>query len=321
MEVQQANGAAGGNTINAPGSVLFGDTPSNTNSGSTGANQQGGVGAPGAGTQGNTNTGGQAAAQQVSIPANWKDSLPADLKELPFMNLVNDIPTLVKNYANAQKMVGADKIAVPSSNASKEDWQVVFGKLGLPKTVEEYKVDIPKEMEIDKDFNAALVKVAHENGILPNQTKALAEFLYNTNKTTIEKDNDAYKSSVEGNLKKLQGEWGEAYKTNVAKARAALLEFADKDTQEAIRSSGMGNNIHLLKLLAKVGATLSEDKIRGEGITGGFSKTPAQAQAELDVIHRDLKHPYYVKDHPEHNAAKMKVRALHEAAAFVTQNS
>jgi hypothetical protein len=314
----EGSGAAGGDSSKGGDGILFDDKSASGNS--AGNTQAGGTsGAGGAGAAGVNDKSGAGDGQKIEIPSNWKDSLPEELKTLPFMGMVNDIPTLVKNYANAQKMVGADKVAIPGANASKEDWQGVFQKLGLPKTVEEYKVDVEKGKELDKEFMGSFAKLAHENGILPHQAKAMAEFLFNADKETRTKDEENYRLQTAGELKKLQGEWGEQYKENVAKAKAALREFADKDTQEAIRKSGLGNNTHLLKILAKMGDTLSEDKIKGEGGGGGFRLTPSQAQAELDTIHRDLKHPYYNASHSEHLVAKAKVRELYQM--ITPQNS
>jgi hypothetical protein len=317
----QGGGNAGGDNQNAGGGVLFttGGTNNEANSGNSGGANNGTQSNSG----GNNNQGTQGNNQQNANQAqgSWRDSLPDDLKSSAALNAIPDVPTLVKSYINAQKMIGADKIAVPTANASKEDWTAVFQKLGLPKTPEEYKVEVEKGMEFDQDFFTGFKKLAYENGVLPAQAKQLAEFLHKEDKKSRDKEVSDYQANVTREIKKLQGEWGEAYSENVAKAKAALNEFADKDTQEAIRKSGLGNNVHLLKVLAKAGATLAEDKIKGEGGSGGFKLTPAQAQAELDAIHGNMKHPYYDKQHSEHLAAKTKVKELHAVASWVPKNS
>ena len=83
----------------------------------------------------------QVAEEQTSNPSepvtqevNWKESLPDDLRDNPSLKSIQDVPGLAKSFIHAQKMVGADKIPVPTEHATKEDWDAVYSKLGRPAT-------------------------------------------------------------------------------------------------------------------------------------------------------------------------------------------
>ncbi len=84
---------------------------------------------------------------------DWRTSLPDDLKNEPSLKLINDVSGLAKSYVSAQKLVGADKIPVPSKHATEEDWKNVYHKLGLPQDVKDYDVKVKEGISIDKEFN------------------------------------------------------------------------------------------------------------------------------------------------------------------------
>ena len=66
-----------------------------------------------------------------SAPAiSFRDSLPEDLRNNPSLKNFNDVGGLAKSYVHAQRMIGADKIALPNQNSTDEDWANVYNKLG-----------------------------------------------------------------------------------------------------------------------------------------------------------------------------------------------
>jgi hypothetical protein len=255
------------------------------------------------------------------IPENWKEALPAEFKEVPWLKNVNDVPTLVKNMANAQKMIGADKIPVPAASATPEEWQGVFKKLGLPETVDKYDLDLDPKLPVDKTFLEEFKKSAHSLGVLPKQGKALVEWFSELNKKTWEGINKEQETAAATALQGLKTEWGQAYDQNIVFAQAALKEFAPtKEMQDHLRGMGIGRDPQMLKFLTAVGKTLAEDKIKGLNLGGGGAvRTPAEALAAIKEIQMNPKHPYSDVNHPEHQKAKKEVTALFEMAYPNTQ--
>ena len=74
----------------------------------------------------------QTEEQPLDAQVDWRESLPEDLKSDPSLLTVKDVPGLAKSYIHAQKMIGADKLAIPGKNASEEEWSAVYEKLGKP---------------------------------------------------------------------------------------------------------------------------------------------------------------------------------------------
>jgi hypothetical protein len=296
-------GVKGSNT----GDALFGEGSTTNVSG----DQSNSTGASG----GEGNSGSESQAQSsVKIPENWKDSLPLEIKDAPFMKNVTSVETLAKNYANAQKLIGAEKMPVPNKNWGEKEWKEAYQKMGLPEDVKDYNIlekDFKSEV-LEGEFLENFKKAAWEKGILPHQAKELVKWFdqyeQQATKTYVEKTHQ----EQEKGIKNLQAEWGEAFDNNLIKAKAALKEFGSEEDIKTIRDMGLGNNPSFIKLMAKVGETLSEDKLV---VTGQVDPkyTPAQADSEIKKILADTSSPYWNKEHAQHKEVVEHMERLFKA--------
>lgn len=310
------SGGKSGDSSGASGSGGAADKLFGNDGGSSGGSAGSGDGKGGkSGGDGGNAADGKAGGDSgtVVFPTNWKDALPAEIKDAAFMKQIEDVPTLAKNYANAQKMIGADKVPIPGKHATTEEWKETFHKLGNPRTLDEYKFDMDKDTEagVDKAFAEKFRATAHDLGILPNQAGKLVKWFADLNKeawTNTAKDHE--QKLIDG-MKSLEREWGNGYDGNLTRAKAALTEFADKDTADFLRSMGLGKDARFLKFMSKVGESLSEDKLRGAA--GGSFKgglTTTQALEKIAEIKSSPKHPYWNANHENHQSAKKEMETL-----------
>ena len=240
----------------------------------------------------------------------WRESLPEDIREDETLKNISDLPGMAKMLVHSQKLVGADKIAVPGEFATEDDWNAVFTKLGKPENPDGYTLEkpegIPEGLEYSDDIVANYREVAHKHGLLPAQAKALFDWynnLYIEGHKSNEKAKEMRLLEAETQLKK---DFGAAYDQRVELAKTTIRSFADEDAIEALEE-GLGNDPRMVKLFAKIGEAISEDKLKG-------SKpiyTPTEAQSEIDSIMGNLDHPYHKKDHPGHAAAVEKMKLLY----------
>lgn len=245
---------------------------------------------------------------------DWKLALPKELQEDASIKGFTSLPALVKSYVHAQKLIGADKIPVPSKHATEDDWKNVFHKLGLPEKMEEYSVTV-NESVLPKETAEEFKKAAYAAGILPSQAQKISEWMEATNSKYLEDNKAKVQNEFKQELEGLKKEWGQAFDHNVAKARAVVSKFADPETVEYLEKSGLANNIKLVKLLAKAGDLLSEDVVvQAQGAGGGAKMAPAEAKSAAQKILGDFKHPYHIKDHPNHKAAVQEVADLFKMA-------
>ena len=283
-----------------------------------------GGGGPAA-TEGQSNSGtgagseGKASAASSSIASakgeniqDWRLALPPELQEDASLRTINDISTLAKSYVHAQKLIGADKIPVPSKHATEDDWKKVYTKLGLPEKLEEYQVEFKESATLDKKFIEDFKKAAHTAGVLPKQAQALANWYQEINANAEKEALKLLESRRTEEVEGLKKEWGAAFDKNVTAARKVLGKFADNDMLEYLDKTGLGNDVRLVKLLSKIGETFKEDSVAGgnEGMPGVM--TPAQAKQEIGKIMGDSNHPYFIASHPNHKAAVQEMARLFE---------
>lgn len=249
---------------------------------------------------------------------DWRRTLPQELQSEMSLKNMNDIPTMTKAYLSAQKMVGADKVALPSKHATEDDWKAFWEKVGLPATPDQYEVGIPKEAKfIDANTLAELKPIAHKLGIMPKQLEGvLAFYEQHVGKTqglmSVQKA-----ESTANEIKALQTEWGNAYGQNLSLAQKFLKEHGTPEISKYLADTGLGNDTKLIKLLANAGKKMyGEDAVVGGGKGASTALDPKSARAAMDVIIRNLDHPYHKKDHPGHNAAVQEVQELSNQAYF-----
>jgi hypothetical protein len=227
------------------------------------------------------------------------------------LKLHKDVGSLAKSYLSAQKMIGADKIAIPGKNATPDDWKQVYTKLGLPESVEKYEVKV--EGQTNPELLGKFKQVAHAAGILPSQAEKLLEFYGEINKNASDAIQAQQKTKLDEGIAKLKTEWGEGWDNEVAAARAAKETFGDENFDKFLTENNLRSHPEMIKFLNKVGKTLGEDTIRGQG-GGKGGMTPADAKAKIESLKGDLTGPYYNGDHPNHKAAVAEVQKLYELA-------
>ena len=308
-----SGGASGGGGAGSGGVLDEGD----------GGNSGGASGGAGAGGSGDGGAGGAAGGDKgaaggdggtkVTIPENWRESLSEDLKVSKTIEKYKTVQDLAKAHDNLQKIMGNDKIVIPQKG-DVAGTRAALQKLGLPDKIEDYKIEIdPAKTKVDKEFFEGFKGEAHKLGMLPEQSKALVEWFAKVNDDAYAKQMSEVSQKTEAGIAGLKTEWGEAYGENVSRAKAALREFGDEDLKKFVSESGLSNHAGFIKMLAKVGETLKEDKIKGEGGKGGKAAfTPSEAKLRIAEIKSG---PAYFDDkHMDHLSVKKEVQGLYNLA-------
>ena len=85
-------------------------------------------------------TGSQEGAVADAAPVSFLESLPEEIRNEPRLRTFTDPGTLAKSYVSAQRMIGADKVAIPGSSATADDWREVYTRLGAPTEASQYEL-------------------------------------------------------------------------------------------------------------------------------------------------------------------------------------
>lgn len=243
---------------------------------------------------------------------DWKTTLPDEIRNDNSLKHITDIASLAKSYVHAQRLVGTDKVALPSKHATDDDWSNFFTKIGKPKEIDQYEVKADEKL-VPKETLSAFKEVAFKSNLLPKQAQAVLDWYKGHSEKTIQDMNAKSEAEQQTEIHTLKQEWGGAFDAKLARAQLVIKEHADDETIKYLVDSGLGNNTKLIRLLAKVGEMYSEDKIRGEGADAN-ALSPEDAMKQAQEIMMNTGHPYNIKSHPNHKAAVDEVNKYFQMA-------
>ncbi len=221
-------------------------------------------------------------------PADWRSGLPDDIKSHASLATVKDVNDLAKGYVNAQSLIGAKRIALPSDKATPEELNQFYAALGRPEAVDKYSEGAITPVEgltLDKESLGKAREQMFKLGLTDAQQKGIMDFYLgglNEGHTKITQDIEAGKANAENTLRQ---EWGTSYDTNLSVVKNVLRHFGNEDVLKELETS-IGNSTGLTKMLHNFGKTLLEDK----GPKGKFTvevNTPAAAVQRLAELKSD----------------------------------
>lgn len=245
-------------------------------------------------------------------PTDWRAALPEDIRGDESLKVIHDVPSLAKSFINAQKLIGADKVVIPSKHATDEDWRQVYHKLGLPTSLDGYEVKLD-EKAVSPEFATSYKETAHKLGIFPKQAQALADWFKEQNAAMGTKVQENIKQEQIAGFKKLQEKWGKAFETKLNKAEYVLQQAGVPEAIQYFKDSGLNSDPRLVEFLASIGDKfLTEDHIPNTRTPNGGmgALTPNEAESKINSILADPKHPYYDSTHPGHKGAVAEMTQL-----------
>ena len=242
---------------------------------------------------------------------NFKDVIPEKYKDEKALANFVSMDDFVKSYLSAQRLVGANKVAIPNKMATDEDWEEVYSKLGRPAKPEDYKYSFSEE-EINQDQLKNFNETAHRIGLLPKQAERIIKF-YNEMNTQAEVDNqkmfEAKQTEAMTDLKK---EFGPTYTKRLDQAKKLATEtLGNEMLNNTVLKDGtrLGDSVEVIKAFSMLADKLSEDEIiKGEGSS---YQTASEIEKEISELTEDGS-PYWQKTHPNHAKTVDRVFKLRE---------
>ena len=251
---------------------------------------------------------------------DWREGLDPAIKEHPSLRNFKNEGDLAKSWVEAQKLIGRDKIPVPGEKATKEDWDIVFDRLGRPKTADGYTIPEVKYPEgypaPSKEFNEALKNKAFQLGLLPAQVNELYNWFMGNEIEQYNKFSQGREEQRLSGENALRKAWGKAFEQNYQIAEQAVNKYGSEEFIEKLKASGLNNDPDMIEFIAGMAKNFSEDKIAGK--PAGLTYSPDEAKAEIAKIQaaamKDKNHPMNNKQHPEYQYFLQKWKSLHEMA-------
>lgn len=249
----------------------------------------------------------------VQTAKSWKETISEEFRNDPNISKFTEIDALAKSYINATKMIGSDKIAVPTNNSTEDQWNEVYSKLGRPESPDKYKLDYKSEVvPIDDNALKSFAEVAHKTGLNEKQAQAILDFYKQNSEDSIQQLKVDTETAQAQAQQQLRQEWGKQYDVNIKKAASVAKanmnpEILDMQLRDGTR---FGDHPEVIKGFAKIAGLLSEDKMatpESETVDQG-----RDLETEISRIVNDRSGPYWNKTHPDHTKMVQQVYTMRE---------
>ena len=257
-------------------------------------------------------------AEATTNETNFLDSIPEDLRGESSLADIKDVAGLAKGYVHAQKMIGADKIVVPASDAPQEEKDAFFNKLGRPEKVDGYELPTENmpEVPIDEGLVGKFFDEAHRIGLSKQQAAALIRFQTESMQDQMgeyEQENTQALENAEAAMRK---EFGNAYEEKLGMAQQAVKQFGGEELVNYLNDTGLGNSPELIRTFANIAKVVSNDEVLGGGGRQSFMSSPAEAKQTITDKRRDpnFMAAYQDSNHVGHKEAVEEMGRLYESA-------
>ena len=247
------------------------------------------------------------------------NSLPEDIRYEPSIQLFKGkpLPDVIKSYVNAQRMIGADKVALPTGkDDTPEAWEEFYKRLGRPDDPSGYEfkqTQMPQGVERNADIENAFRIISHKIGLTPRQAGELYGSFLSMQAAANHHQQEAARQSLESAQEALKQEWGNRYEEKLTIARRVIDTYGGKAEEIAGFKEKFGNDPVAIKVLASIGGLVSEGNfVKGE--TPAFLSTPQQAKRKyMDILsnkQNPLHEAYHNRQHIRHQDAVDEVERL-----------
>lgn len=251
---------------------------------------------------------------------DWTTSLDADHKALVGTKGWKTPKDAIKSYAEIEKLVGHEKIAMPKKdkdgNYEPGEFERVMTQLGVPKDAKEYKTSkdfkLPDGIAIDSKLETEFKARAKSAGLLPKQYAFMMDELSGMLNRGTQAYREAQEKAFNESVLNLRSKWGSAYEQKAQLANRVLSTFAGKDKGAEIVKK-YGNNPEVIEILANIGENLSEESLAKVGMSG-TSMTPEEANLQILKVREERNKELNDSSHPQHNYWVKKLDELYHFA-------
>lgn len=231
--------------------------------------------------------------ESVSISS----SLSEEYRDNPSLSKFNnedgvmDINKVSKSYLELESLMGQGKVVIPKDAEDTVAWSGFDKAFNIPEKAEDYKL----ENELIQGDQLGSFKEAMKKNHIPESTANELLNLYVGDMQQLEQTkSEQGQADMESATTALKEEWGMKFNENMAQANKYLESVSETKEEYDYINNKVGNDPTFIKLLARMGDSVSEGSLGGfEGQGSGMTRTPQEAKAELDRIMNDPNDAYW----------------------------
>lgn len=288
-----------------------------------GNNPNGGNGAPPPGTySGAAGASADKTAEALKaiygdISPQFPEGLPDDVKIAPSVKPFVDkdgkinIASILKSYVETKKMVGTNKVELPSDKTPEEEVAAFWEKLGWVKDPEKYALQKSENSKLDDAFLKEFKEMAHKARIPVGASQELLKFLEKKVDETGAQESKAFADKVNSDIAALKTEFGVAYDYKVGLAKRLLTESLSDKEKEMFKDPAISSNPAVIKTLVRIAERVYKEDGFAPSSGSNGALTPSEANARINEIMADKKGPYWNRQDPRHGDIMKEMEQLH----------
>jgi hypothetical protein len=250
---------------------------------------------------------------QTTTQSTWKDSISEQYRNDPNIEKFTEADALAKSYINAVKMIGQDKLVIPTNNSTEEHWDEVYTKLGRPESADKYSLDAKSEVvNLDENAIKQFAEQSHKLGLNNKQAQGILEFYKNNMEGTAQQSKIDTETAQAQAEQQLRQEWGRDFEGKVKQAGALAKANINPEVLDMTLSNGtrLGDHPEIIKGFAKIAGMMQEDKI--VATESENAQSVSNIEEEIASMVNDRNSPYWNKQHPDHDKMVQQVYTLRE---------
>ena len=173
------------------------------------------------------------------------------------------------HLALLEKLEGA--VTIPGEQATSEDWDQFFSKLGRPGQADDYNLTKPEgegaqlySEQFGKDFR----QKAFSTGLTQGQAQEMHNWFNQQQISAYKELLQSQETAKQESLKALRKDWGGDFEKNLGHMTRAVKQFGGQDSVELLNSTGLSNHPVIVKMFANIGKAIAEDHLI-DGNPGG----------------------------------------------------
>ncbi len=272
----------------------------------------------GAGTGAATGVGEGAGAAAGS--AHWSEAYPS-LVGHPTVTKFEDPGKMAESYVELETKIGQKGVIVPKEGASEAEMDTFHASLGRPQDSTAYFAGWkpPEGLPWDTSMQDAMGKTFHKLGLTTAQAAGVRDTYAEAQSRTYKDMQSAVATAGQDSMAKLQEIHGDSLPAKIDIANRAGEWFmgspeawAELMNKPFADGTNLGNSQPWIAAAIERGGDMAEAKVFGMGETRILTKSPQDAQAELNSLKIDKGFMAALtnNEHVEHKQAYERWTAL-----------
>ena len=221
--------------------------------------------------QGGDDTGNEDQGNAGDVTNSWRDALPKEIRDHEAIRDMGKPGELASAYI--EMAAGSENsVAIPGEDATDEDRDAFYGKLGRPDSGEDYSIEVGEDLPdatklyFDDEFMGAFKDGAFAAGLNQDQAQKVFGDFSKAFGAKAEAMKEQLRTATE---KQLKGEWKGNFNENLKKSQLALKKLFGEDFAGYLEDTGLGNDARFIKGFLNAYEQIGEDRI----VTGQASSS------------------------------------------------